>query len=146
MRPDVEGGVEGDERVEQEVAVAASTPVPGVLGERQEGHERPGRGEGAPQRRPVGARRAARGRRSQRRRRGAARRPRGRASGRPATRLSQKARGAEGRSQGDDERRVERGPDEPLEREARQDDEGGREEQEGGQGVVQVARRSRVYT
>ena len=45
--PHVEGGVEGHERIEEEVAGGVEA-VPPVLGEREQGHERRGRGEARP--------------------------------------------------------------------------------------------------
>ncbi len=114
----VEGGVERHERVEEEVAGGVEA-VPAVLGEREQGHE--GEAEREERLGARGSRRGARGRGA------GGGSPRGgpgqgeepRPVGGEAQPVSA---GTPGSSERDDEGRVERGPGEPLQGEAREED------------------------
>ena len=123
---DVEGRVEGDERVEQKVAGSRLHPVPGVVRRSQEGDESEGGRDRTSQRRAGGALTGAapeppRPREQEHDGRGKERRE-------ARDEADPEGERAEGRAQRHRQRRVYRGSREPLEREPWQQDEGGREE------------------
>jgi hypothetical protein len=111
-QPHVEGRVERHEGVQKEVAGRGLDPVPRVLRERQEGHERQGGSESTSERRAGGALERPASRDPRPDQQGHDRRWK---DGRDARHPAQpEGEGAECRPQGHGESRVEGGPDEPL--------------------------------